>query len=108
METHSNGQTSDSEFRLLDCLFAGFSAPSSHAAADSKTSSVVVEHGALDDGGSISQLAESDFCGNDIFFKDLFINNTRGESTVPHPRQMTLPEAVSSSILVGLGHIGQA
>jgi hypothetical protein len=27
---------------------------------------------------------------------------------VPQPRQMTFPEAVSSSILVGWGHIGQA
>ena len=27
--------------------------------------------------------------------------------TVPQPRQMTFPEAVSSSIFVGLGQIGQ-
>jgi hypothetical protein len=30
-----------------------------------------------------------------------------GEPTVPHPRQITLPDAVSSSIFVGPGHVGQ-
>jgi hypothetical protein len=29
-----------------------------------------------------------------------------GLNTVPQPRQMTLPEAVSSSIFVGFGHTG--
>jgi hypothetical protein len=88
-------------------LFAGFGAPCSHSATDSKPSSVIVEHSALDNGSSISQLPETDFRGNDIFFKDLLSITIAERNTVPQPRQMTLPEAVSSSIFVGLGHIGQ-
>jgi hypothetical protein len=107
METHTNSKTPRSHFGFLDSLFARLGSPEPCDATGCKTSSVVVKHGSLNDRCAISHLAETDFCGDDIFFEDLGLALRGGQSTVPHPRQIMFPEAVSSSIFVGLGQVRQ-
>jgi hypothetical protein len=100
-------------FGFVYGLLAGLGAES-HAGTGSETRVVMVEKGSLDDGGAVAQFAETHFCGDYIFLKDLMplvkaagrrrFEEGMGRDTVPHSRQITFPEAVSSSIFVGFEH----
>ena len=91
-------------------MFAGFGAPDTVETSRGETGSVVIEECTLDYRCTISEFAKSDFCRDNILLENLKVSLYTmgvGVLTVPQPRQITFPEAVSSSIFVGLGQFGQ-
>jgi hypothetical protein len=74
VELHAVCKGSDALFPFVEGLFPGFNlqkVASANLAAVRDMGAGAVEVCALDDGCTIAEFAETDFCGDNVFFEDL-------------------------------------
>src|SRR6202022_2291811 len=73
VQSHTHGQTPCSHFCFLDRLLTRLGAPETGYTSCCKAGAVMVEKSALDNCCAVSQLAKSDFYGDNILFQDLYL-----------------------------------